>query len=468
MRSTTLLLTVWLLTWSLASPSFAQTDWALAMQPDENILAALEGKRAEDAPGASEATAVILLQEHAFDVLPGSHRHVRNVVFQVNVPEDVGDELLAPYLAATGTVDQAAAFVIRGGTLERLEKDAVEIVPGDGHVLRHRLRLKTPPLQRGDIVGWSTISTIERVLYNAVLPATDRVPVVTASLRLQDQGLHTYRIEGRALGSLDVKGLEQVNGRDAKWHAQAHHIAATPDLSADGPFAADTPLILVTESEEYGALGGNEWIPTLAWSRVALWLSGLKELAIGKMVAAYGKAPAITRGATSVSDQEEAIFTYVRDQLGALEGDAYQRFGFRSADEIFASGKATEMEKAMLMVTMLEASGLEGELAAVRPGSWGPLEGDLQSFVQFDHVAVRCGGEQARFYAPQVADSPVGGLPKAWGKAAVVSPKPGFTQEAYRVSSQVQGEALSDIRSLFVELQAAAVKEGWVRIEHAR
>jgi hypothetical protein len=468
MRAFGFIVLLLVLTCAFARVTSAQSDWALAMQSNEAILATLEGKTADSAPGAADAEAVILLERTGFDVLPGSHKHYRNVVFVVNVPEEIGDDLLAPYLGARETVDEAAAFVVRGGTVERLAKDHVQIEPGDGQVLRNRLRLTPSGLQPGDVIGWSTISTVDRVLYNATIPAASRVPVVTRSLLLLDHGLHTYRIVGHAMPGLDVQVMAEEHGRPSAWQAQAKNIAAMPRLQADGPFAVETPLFLVTESEEYGVLGSDDWIPTLAWSRVALWLSGLREAAIGKMVDAYGKAPQITQGHASAVDKEAAIFEYVRDDLASLEGDAYDRLGARLAKEIFASGKATEMEKTMLMVTLLEASGLGGEIAAVRPESWGPFDDGLQSFVEFQHVAVRCGDEAPRFYAPQIHDSSPGRLPAAWGNASVVSPRPGLTQKAYEISSQIPGEELADIRSLFVKVQAQALKEGWVRIEHAR
>jgi len=120
------------------------------------------------------------------------------------------------------------------------------------------------------------------------------------------------------------------------------------------------------------------------------------------------------------------------------------------------------------MVALLQGAGLGGEIAVVRPETWGPLDDSMQSFVQFRHFIVRCGDEEPRYYVPSVPDAVAGELPDAWGHAMVLSPKPGLTQKAYDIAANMTMSPEGDLRGEFTKVQQQAVEQGWVLIEKAK
>ena len=155
----------------------------------------------------------------------------------------------------------------------------------------------------------------------------------------------------------------------------------------------------------------------------------------------------------------------MRDELELMRGKKYDPIGHRSAAEVFETGRATPMEQAMIMVTLLAASGLPGEIGLVRTEAWGPLDTKLQSFVQFQEVVIRCGKNSTRYYAPYVADAPVGMLPEEWGRSWVLTPSPGLTGIMAQASAEIMSNPNIDTRSAMMQMREEAKDRGWYTLE---
>jgi|GEM_PF-6454230 len=452
-----------LVTFSLVAPDpgMAAKPWSLAMKTDEEILVEVSGLNA-DAPGADIAPAVAMLREVAWDVLPGSRLLYRNTVLQVNDVEEISDIASGFYLDARGEIAMARAFRIRNGKLTRHD---VKMARGDGEVRRARLMIDLGDLQPGDIVGVSSITRFDNILYFNKVPICSYFPVASFSLRVHVEENHSYMIRSDNFDGLDVQVMDEKDGRAVEWHATASGIAGVEGFYGAGPFAPGTPLALVVESEEY-VQAANGWFGTLAWQRVALYLSTIRELAISSMIGAWEKTPAVIAGASTNAEKEAAIFTFVRDELQLMHGRKYDPLGHRSAAEVFESGRATPMEQVMIMVTMLNAAGLPGEIGIVRSEAWGPLDQHFQSFVQFQDVAIRCGQNNTRYYVPYVTDAPVGSLPAEWGASWVLTPAPGLTVKAAVAAGEVMSGQHGDVHSAFLRLRQQSAEKGWFHLEH--
>ena len=436
--------------------SVAEMPWALAMKTDAEVLEIVGGLNAE-APGAESAAAVAILREVAWDVLPGSRLLYRNTVLKVNDTAEIADIASGFYLDARGEVEEAQAFRIRGGELTR---HSVQVSAGDGQVRRARLRIDLSDLLPGDIVGVSAITRFDNILYFNKVPICTRFPVANFSLRLHVVKNHIYTMQADNFDGLNVEVVAREDARPTEWHATASGIAGVEDFHGAGPFAAGTPLVLIAESAEW-VPAANDWVSTLAWSRTALFLSGMRELAISSMIGAWEKAPQVIAGATTNAEKEEAIFAFVRAELELMRGDKYDPIGHRSAAEVFESGRATPMEQAMIMVTLLAAAGLQGEIGLVRTEAWGPLDTKMQSFVQFQEVVIRCGKTSTRYYVPYVADAPVGTLPEEWGKSWVLTPAPGLTGIMAQASAEIMSNPNIDVRSSMMRMREEAKDRGW-------
>ena len=119
----------------------------------------------------------------------------------------------------------------------------------------------------------------------------------------------------------------------------------------------------------------------------------------------------------------------------------------------------------MMMAALLAASGLPGEIAAVRPAAWGELDKDLQSFAQFSDLAVRCGNDGSRYYVPYVKDAPAGTLPAEWGKSWVLAPEPGLVARVSQAAAQVMADPNIDAHSAFSQIRQRSTDEGWYVLE---
>lgn len=444
----------------LSGPAQANEEWAVAMRDDGDIVDFVKELSA-DAPGASESAAVILFRGFGWEVKAAERVLTRTTILKVNDPDAVADAISSFYLDARGTVGQAEAFRIRDGELTRHE---VRIAPGDGRVRRARLSIVVDDLQPGDIVGASAITAFENILYYDRIPIGAGQPVAHFELRVRCEGDHSYVIRPESFDGLEIEAVRYDDARPVEWHARATGIAAIADFRGLGPHAPGTPLALVAESEEFVPLA-NAFVPTLAWQRVALFLSGIREKSISSMIAAWELAPQVTAGAKTNFEAETKIFEYVRDNLELMVGDKYDPLGSRTAGEILESGRATPMEQVMVMVTLLAASGLPGEVSLVRTEDWGPLQEGLESFVQFDRVAIRCGTDNTRHYVPYVADAPAGQLPAEWGRSWLLAPAPGLLAVATQASATVMADPSIDAHAAFAQLRQQAKDEGWFILE---
>lgn len=446
----------------LLAPTAVQADqtWSLALKTDAEILAAVDSLDA-DAPGADSEQAVILLREIGWDVLPGNRDLYRNTVLRVNDTAQLASLVSSFYLDARGETASVEAFRIRNGKVERFD---IGIERGDGKVQRTRLNIAMDQIQPGDIVGLSSITRFDNILYFSKLPICGRFPVANFRLRVAVAKNHLYKIQADNFDGLKV-GVVATNedGRPVEWLATAHGIAAVEDLRSAGPYAPGTPLAFVVESAEF-VPAVNNWVTTLAWSRVALFLGGLRDQGMASMMAAANRTPEVIAHASTDLEKEAAIFAFVQGEFESLSGEAYDPLGFRSAEEVFKSGQATPLEEVMIMSSMLAAAGLPGEIAVVRTADWGPLDQELPSFVQFNDLAVACGASGERLYVSYVDGAPAGSLPPAWGECWVLSPAPGLTARLSEAAAQVMSTPNVDAHAAFLQLREEAKEKGWYRL----
>jgi hypothetical protein len=444
----------------LPRASHADLPWAIAMRTDAEIRQFVD-TLSDDAPGGDQAPAVIMHRGIGWDVLPGSRVLTRNTILKVNDADAIADLISSFYLDARGVVGEAQAFRIRNGELTRHE---VQIAPGDGRVRRARLRIVVDDLQPGDILGASSQTLFDNILYFDRVPIGARGPVAEFSLRVRCEGNHSYKIKAESFDRLNIEAIRYDDQRPVEWHATASSIPAIENFRGEGPYEPGTPLALVAESEEFVPIA-DAFVSTLAWQRVALFLSGIREKAISSMIAAWEYAPQVTAGAQTNFEAESKIFAAVRDNLELMVGDKYDPLGSRTADEVLESRRATPMEQVMVMVTLLAASGLPGEIALVRPEAWGPLNEEMQSFVQFSHVAIRCGKNNTRWYVPYLPDAPAGKLPPEWGKSWVLAPSPGLVARAAQASNEIMNNPNIDAHAAFAAIRQRSEDEGWFILE---
>lgn len=441
-------------------PASAEVGWNLALKSDGDLLAQLTTLEAE-APGGVSAPAVQLLREAGWEVLPGSRLLYRNIVMLVNDPDAVADLASSFYLDARGSIESALAFHVRDGKISRPE---VTLDRGDGQVKRSRLGIALADLEAGDVVGMSTITRFDGILYFDTVPMNARVPVAQFSLRVRCENSHTYKIQAAGPTAIDLATVDYIEGRPIEWHATAAGIAAMPDMAYGGIYEPGMSLALVAESSEF-VPAANSWVTTLAWQRVALFLAGLRESGLASMTGARDRAAAITASAATDTAKRDAIFAYVRDEFELLRGAPYEPLGYRDANAVLESGQANPMEKILLMITLLDAAGLRGDVAVVRTEDWGPLGQNMQSFVQFHELAVRCGPDASQLYVPYVAESSPGSLPEAWGSCWVLAPSPGLLEKVYQASAEVMSTPNVDVHAAFLQVRERAAEEGWFMLE---
>jgi transglutaminase-like putative cysteine protease len=430
------------------------------MRTDDQILSFVDTV-GDQAPGAAEAAAVVMYRGIGWDVHAGSRTLVRNTILKVNDPAAVADIASSFYLDARGVVGEVQAFRIRDGELTRPD---VQVSPGDGRVRRARIRMDLADLQAGDILGASSVTLFDNILYYDKVPIGGAAPVAQFNLRIRSEGDHTYTVVSQNYPDLKVEAVRYDDARPVEWHATATAIPAVPDFRGMGPHSPATPLALIAESQEYVPII-SDWASTLAWPRVALFLSGIREKSVSTMVAAWELAPQITAGAKTNAEAEQKIFEFVRDELELMVGPAYDPLGARTAAEVLESGRATPMEQVAIMVTLLAASGLPGEICAVRPAEWGDLDMELQSFAQFSDVAVRCGKNNTRYYVPYIEDAPAGTLPPEWGRSWLIAPEPGLVAKVSQVTAEVMSDPSINAHSAFSRVRERATEEGWFMLE---
>lgn len=243
-------------------PGAAEMPWSLALKSDGEILAAVGGLSAE-APGSAEAAAVALLSEVAWEVRPGDRVLYRNTVVRVNDVEQLGLVTAGFYLDARGETVTVEGFRIRDGVVTRHE---IKVTRGDGAVRRTHISIDVSDVMPGDILGLSSITRFDNILYFNTVPIGSRFPVANFSLRIHVAKNHMYKIQAENFDRLEVETVGFQDAQPNEWHATAQAIPAIADFRGAGPFEADTPLALIAESAEW-VPAANSWMSTLAWPR---------------------------------------------------------------------------------------------------------------------------------------------------------------------------------------------------------
>ncbi len=459
-----------------AGAAVAQTSWAVAQRPDASLNKFLDKlmPHAAKVPGAAEAGAIILYKQHFLKSQEKNYEICTNMVFLVKDPSRVGEDLTMPYLDGQGKYPERNAFIRRGDKILRYDEEKSEVVLGVDDIHRNRIIFDLPPLQKGDLVGWSIVESHEGLVQPWMAPAADRYPVVYCSVRILNDGSSSFVMASHgfpdAKASTKTEGL--VNDRPEQWKAHAGDLAAIENLPATAPFDAETPVfaIALTERHSDNPKGYRGWVPMASWINVAAMLSGVREAILDDTGSLDIQASAITTGLADDAAKEKAVYEYVRDKIQLLDGDEYDRSEFRTIKEVMSAKAATPFEKSALMLALLDAAGVPAEIGAVHPASWGSLDTASKTLIDFNSWVVRCGGEEPRFYAPYVEGLPAGALPADWGKAEILSPTPGLLEKVRAYQKKVGTEEFAkagkiDPARLLSEAEAHAKEKGWYRIE---
>ena len=460
-----------------SSAAVAQSSWAVAQRPDES-LKGLVGKlmpHADKVPGADDAGAVILYKQHFLKSMEKNYEVCTNLVFLVKDPSRVGGDLSAPYLDGDGHYPERNAFILRGDKILRYDEEKSEVVTAVDDIHRDQVLFDLAPLQKGDVVGWSVVQASEGMVPPWMSAAGDRYPVVYSSVRILNDGSSNFALEGYGFPKGDFAATTDglVNDRPKEWKGRGGDFAPVENLPGTPPYPATVPVFAIATTERHAdnPNGYRGWIPLEGWLSVSATLSAAREEILKNTGNLDIQASALTTGLSDDAAKEKAVCEYVRDKIKVLDGDAYDRSGMRTMKEVMSAKEATPFEKAALMLALLDAAGVQAELGVVRPESWGALDGQAsKTFIAFDAWVVRCGGQQPRYYAPDVSGLEAGTLPSDWGKAAILSPMPGLLEEFKAYRKKVGSEAFAkagkvDPRKLTKEAEGHATEKGWYRIE---
>ncbi len=153
--------------------------------------------------------------------------------------------------------------------------------------------------------------------------------------------------------------------------------------------------------------------PYREWGEVARWYQRIAAPRTRPTAAIEELAAAIVAGAESRTEKLERIYRWMLREIRYVHvplGDhAFQPF---PAERTYRQGYGDCKDKAALMISLLEAAGLEGYFALVRAGRTPPVEPDFPTRA-FNHaiVAVPAGGDDFLLLDPTSDATPFGCLP---------------------------------------------------------
>ncbi len=463
-----------------AANDSGKENWAIAQRSPKQIVSFVDRvlKAEKDVPGGESASVVVLYNQVMADIDISSTKLCRNLILLVQDPSKLPERALHPYTTAESEITAMGAFRYRDGKLYQLAGRQLDSTPPDPP-RRGQARFSWPDIQTGDVIGWSVVSSYPDPIYARVLPAVTQVPVVRSNLRVVTTGYDAYKIVGRNGDDHDYKLVvsRKTNGLPSDLSASMNYLPGYPELPLSPPYGADVPVFEVVHVGRYTTLPGvgRGWIPTTGWRRVARHFAMIEEEAGVASTEVDSLAHALTDGVETDVEKEAAIFDFVQNKVESARGPQYDRFSQRKASLVAKSMLASDMEKILLMESLLQAVQLDGRIAGVRREAYGPLEDDLPGYQNFTDFAVRCGEDSPRWYVPYAPDAAPRQMPPSWGRCTVLSPVAGVMQKAFEFNMKVQdkmGEALEEdsmalanTDALIEKVDAAADKETWYRLE---
>ena len=317
---------------------------------------------------------------------PGSRARYHHVISEAVTDKGI-DELSHREIEvdpAWETLAITQVDVIRDGRREsRLRRMQVKVLQRERDLEsrvydgRKQVALDLPDIRVGDIVEFAYVrSGMNPVLQGHHAGDFDmqwQVPVAHLHRRLSTAG--GLGIQVRQLTGAAAPQVSQADGFDERtW--DLHDVPALR-MEADVPRAFDPyPWI--------------EWSDFASWGDVARWAERLYPVPSTLSPALRGAVDAVARTAAQDDERVVAVLRLVQQQvryLGVEIGAGTHAPG--APDAVYARRWGDCKEKALLMVTMLRALGIDASPALVNTGRRAAIERDLPSAGSFDHVIVR-------------------------------------------------------------------------------
>ncbi len=303
-----------------------------------------------------------------------------------------------------------------------------------------------------DAVTWMVDGTEVRALDNSFVPNTAgalewavpyarmrQLTVAHVGVEHGSTSLLHYRIADRGALGMPMWGrqaladylpigsqrviLEVPEGTPLHWGVL--YGAAQPEASTQGGLTRlvfqDLAVPGLNLRENHGAIG----VPTLIWSTSPSWkhTRGYLEAQVEPSCLADGyvlaKVEEVLDGSLTKAERIARIHSFVVEGVRSIDWPALD-FGYatRSAPEVLASSVGHPLDKAVLLVAMLRAAGLEAHVAFAAPQrAWLP---EVPSPVPFEQVWVRVdAGHHAMWLDPTAPQSAHSGVHLA-GKPVLV------------------------------------------------
>jgi hypothetical protein len=462
---------------AFASLAQAQSNWAIARRDDANLRKLIETLTpyTKTVPGADGAAAIILYKQHFFQMEENGYRVCANLVYQVEDPSKLDSELSKPYFGPGDEYPERSAFILRKDAIQRFDEKKIDLIKGDGEMSRDQVEIRWGNLEKGDIVGWSVVEVHKGPLFGWISAATDRYPVIYASLRILNDGSSDFVVgsHGIEAANFTLKTNGLANDRTKEWRANVKDLAPIPSLAATGPYPIDTPVFTIALKARHIDRPNfyTGWVPMNGWVTMAGLLVAAKDKMLEETGGVDISASALTSGLTDEVAKEKAICEFVRDKIADVKEDRYERGTLRSVKKVLASKEGTPLEKVAVMIAMLDAVGIKSQIALARPEKWGSLKDETDnSFTSFLARVVRCGSKEGRYYVPQYDDCAAGTIPAEWGNAVMFYPKSGLSQELEAYKKKLGSDAFANagrlnLLKISLEAEKHGEKEGWYHFE---
>jgi len=455
--------------------ALAQTSWAVAERSGDQV-AGLVGKLqpyVEKLPGGDDAPAVVLYSQMQYRVeraVPKTE-WCRNYVLEVRDPAALTGPAVAPTFSPDLEIDSVQAFRLRGDEFTPLTETQVTVTRSEENHRRHTVALDFGDLKKGDVIGWSALGSRKGVVFGGHFAAGDLYPVVIANLKISTDGAATYRMVGHGIPrkEFDTSEKDLVNSRPTSYSATMRALPAQDQAWEQGPMPETFPHIWFYQNEAFlteQAPIPDGWMKFQGWNLMAMIVHGMSEEAGKKTGGLNMVLGALTSGKSDPVAREEAIYGFVQEKIELLEGRDIERQGARTPEEILKSRQATPLEKAMLMMVMLQEAEVPAAPALLRAETLGPFDDSARTLIQFSDVVVRAGGEEEpRFYAPQCTDCPAGQLPPEFQGVPVFSPRPGLTEVMEEFQQEMIQTVTTGTPPTPSELSDLREENDWYRLE---
>lgn len=456
--------------------ALAQASWAVAERDDEQILKLVDNLKGftETLPGGAEAPAIVLFRQITFDAQEKTSKACVNMVVEVRDPANVPADLLAPYVWwSSGPVTTSTSFLLRDGKIER--KGAGVLTNGRPTIGIHHVAYDFGDLQKGDVFGWSIISEQEGPPVEISVPMAERVPMVISNVTTRGNDKYAYRARwyGIQNSEVDLKEQEVKDRRPMGLRVSANQRAAVPTRSAEPPFRADEPHVVVSLEEVYvsAMMEGMKpgWVSASGWNQLASSLALVVDDQAGKFKAADIALGAVTTGKTTVHEKAAAICDFVREKFTLLEGPEFDDGARRDLAEVFKANEGTRSELIFLTAVLMKKAQVPVVITPLREPAYGAMDEQWGHVAQITDAALRVqSDDQVVYYAPQCKECAAGTLPESWTGARAVVSAANLAEIARAENDAMRKRAMAEGNFDPAGMQAEIAKKNWTRFETLR